>query len=122
MVGNLTPIDLQGLFDRMDEEANGLQRAASRVWLFADEKTVALTNAVVLAAMDVVEAHHTPQSGRAFTLARVALIGKFANDADQTATLRNTLSLARRDLVQHARHQMDLPDVDPFSTPLGRSA
>jgi len=87
--------------------------------LFADERTVALTNAVVLAAMDVVDAHHTPATNRTFTWARVALGGRYASDIDLTATLRHTLSLARRELVLHARDEMGLPVIDPFAKSAG---
>lgn len=46
----------------IDQDGSGEDAVAgaekSRVWMAGDEHTVRLTNSVVLAAMEVVEAHH----------------------------------------------------------------
>jgi pyridoxine 5'-phosphate synthase PdxJ len=80
VVGSVAPVDFLLLFDRLNEEVGALERAAARVWLFADARTVALTNAVVLAAADMITVHHAPVSGRVSNMARVALIGRHAVD------------------------------------------
>ena len=36
VVGSVAPVDFLLLFDRLNEELGALERAAARVWLFAD--------------------------------------------------------------------------------------
>lgn len=117
MIGNLAPVDLQAVFERLDVEGDALQRAASQIWLFADdEKMVALANSVVLAAMEVVEAHHLPRGGRTSTYAQVAILGRFANSDAEMRSARKQLSTARSDLVAHVRDSLGLAEIDLFAS------
>ena len=120
-VGSLAPVDLLAVFGRVDAAADELQRAAARVWLFADPRTVALTNTVVLAAMDVVDAHHQPARGRAWSLAKVAVSGQLGVDATRVTAAREELASARRALIGHARQTLRLTEVDPFEGVVGPS-
>jgi hypothetical protein len=61
---NFAPLDIAQVFDRLNGEGKALQLAAARVWLMGEPQTVALTNAVVLAAAEVVTAHYEPAVGR----------------------------------------------------------
>jgi hypothetical protein len=114
VVGSVAPVDFLLLFDRLNEEVGALERAAARVWLFADARTVALTNAVVLAAADMITVHHAPVSGRVWNMARVALIGRHAVDIEGIASSRETLATAREALITHTREALKLPAADPF--------
>lgn len=117
VIGAVAPIDFLEVFERMNHEANALQRAAAQVWLFADERTVVLTNAVVLAAMDVVEAHHEPTVGAIRNYTQIALTGRHARNSDRVAATRKALAEARRSLVTHTRSRLDLPTSTRSHTP-----
>ena len=77
-------------------------------------RTVALTNAVVLAAADMITVHHAPVSRRVWNMARVALIGRHAVDVEGIASSRETLATAREALITHTREALKLPAADPF--------
>jgi hypothetical protein len=112
------PVDFLEVFDRMNADAIGLQRAAAQVWLFADNETVALTNAVALAAADVVTAHHQPAVGRAHRYAPIALTGRHSTDLERLKANREVLADARKALVNHTRKTLGLGETDPFAIPL----
>jgi pyridoxine 5'-phosphate synthase PdxJ len=114
VVGSVAPVDFLLVFDRLNEEVSALERAAARVWLFADARTVALTNAVVVAAADIITVHHAPASGRVRNLARVALIGRHAVDVEGIASSRRRLANAREALITQTREALELPAADPF--------
>lgn len=114
IVGSVAPVDFILLFDRLNEEVTALERAAARVWLFADPRTVALTNAVTIAAADMITVHHAPVSGRAWNMARIALIGRHAVDVEGIAASRERLANSREALINHTRGILDLPATDPF--------
>lgn len=114
IVGSVAPVDFILLFDRLNEEVSALERAAARVWLFADPKTVALANAVTLAAADMITVHHAPTSGRARNYARIALTGRHAVDVDGIAASRENLAKSREALISHTRSILKLPATDPF--------
>jgi hypothetical protein len=54
---------MSGLFELLNADAVAMNRASAQIWMASDQATVTLTNAVVVAAMDVVVAHHTPRRG-----------------------------------------------------------
>lgn len=115
MVGSVAPIDFVVLFDRMNDEVTALERAASRVWLFADPRTVALSNAVALAAAEVMSAHHEPSSGRVWNSVRIALTGRHAVDLERIASSRSRLAEAREALITHTRSALGLEAADPLA-------
>jgi hypothetical protein len=116
LVGSVAPVDFIQLFDRLNDEVTALERAAARVWLFADTRTVALTNAVTIAAAEMITAHHAPTAGRAWNLTRVALTGRHAVDVDRIAVSREGLATSREALIRHTRGFLKLPATDPFQT------
>ena len=118
VIGNVAPVDFLEVFDRMNVESIGLQRAAAQIWLFADDETVALTNAVALAAADVVTAHHQPAVGRAHQYARIALTGRHSRDLERLKASREVLADARKALINHTRTTLGLGETDPFAIPL----
>lgn len=114
IVGSVAPIDFMVLFDRLNEEVSALERAAAQVWLFADPRTVALTNAVTIAAADMITVHHAPVSGRTWNTARIALTGRHAVDVEGIAASREQLSKSREALISHTRGILNLPATDAF--------
>lgn len=118
MLGNFAPLDMVQVFDRLNGEGKALQRAAARVWLMGEPKTVALTNSVVLAASEVVAAHHEPAVGRFRNLALIAATGRHAKDFERVEKARRELAESRRDLADHARRVLNLPETDLFAIPL----
>lgn len=118
MLGNFAPLDIAEIFDRLHGEGTALQRAAARVWLMGDPQAVALTNGVVLAAAEVVAAHHEPNAGRWRNLALIAATGRHAKDVERVESARRDLAEARRALAEHARRVLNLPETDLFAVPL----
>ena len=115
MLRTTTPVDLHELLRGISNEADTLQRAAARVWLLGDEDTVRLTNAVVLAATDVVSAHHAVTTRRIWNYVHVGLTGRHAKNETRLAEARNRLASARKALVEHSRLILGLHQMDPFS-------
>jgi hypothetical protein len=84
----------------------------------ADQKTIELTNAVVLAATDVVSAHQSVPARGLFARHVIGLFRgrKFGDEAAMKAS-REKLANARRALVEHTRNDLGLPPVDLFAMP-----
>ena len=118
VLGIIVPLDYADMFDTLNCEGDALSRASAQVWLFGDDQTVKLTNAVTLAATAVVEAHTRPRTHWILNLFRVALLGKTSRDDEDIKATRQALADARRDLVDHTRRQLDLEDVDLFALPI----
>lgn len=121
LLGTVVPLDYAAMFDTLHVEADGLNRAAAQVWLFGDEDTVKLTNAVTLAATDVIDAHTQPKTNWILNLFRVALLGRPARDVERIESSRKGLAQARRTLVDHTRRKLNLEDVDLFAVPIEKS-
>lgn len=117
VLGIIVPLDYADMFDKLNHEANALNRASARVWLFGDDQTVRLTNAVTLAATAVIEAHTRPRTHWILNLFRVALLGRTSRNDESIKTTRQALANARRDLVEHTRRRLNLEDVDLFALP-----
>lgn len=118
VLGIVVPLDYADMFDKLNGEANALSRAAAQVWLFGEDQTVKLTNAVTLAAAALVDAHTQPKTHWVLNFFRVALLGKPSRDDEKIHGARQTLAKARRDLVEHTRRQLDLDDVELFALPI----
>jgi hypothetical protein len=118
MLGSFAPPDIAQVFETLNGEGKALQRAAARVWLMGDRQTVALTNAVVLAAAEVVAAHHEPATSRWRSEALIAATGRHTRDVARVADARRALAKSRRALAEHARQVLDLPEIDLFAVPL----
>jgi hypothetical protein len=113
ILGAVAPVNMSSLFETLNSEANALNRASSQVWMAGDQDTVKLTNSVVLAAMDVVEAHHaTRQGNRIVRFLRELFFGRQLGDPEQVEKCRAKLAFARSDLVEHTRLTFGLPSVD----------
>jgi hypothetical protein len=106
LLGNFAPVDWLAVFDRLTSEADGLQRAATRVSLTADLETVRLTDAVARAAAEVVEAHAAHTGNRFIHYLRIALLGRYSRDAARLSASRGALEAAQRALVQHTRGEL----------------
>jgi hypothetical protein len=79
----------------------------------ADQKTIALTNDVVLTAMDVVEAHYGPRIGnRAVRFLLELFVGRRPGDPAEVEGWRQNLAAAREALAGHTRMVFDLPAVE----------
>lgn len=117
--GSVAPVDHIAMFDRLHDEATALQRAAAQLWLFGDKRVVELSNAVVLAAAEVVSAHPSSRLSRTSNYLRIALTGRFAHDLERVQDARVALAEARQDLVQYAREELGLEAIDPFATTAG---
>ena len=117
VLGSVAPVDYAAMFDKLSAEGNALNRAAAQVWLFGEDKTVRLTNAVVLAATDVVTAHTSGGRGWLGTRLMVAFSGHHAGDTKRIAEARRKLAEARRALVEHARRTLGVEHVDLFALP-----
>lgn len=114
VLGSVSPVDYTVMSERLIADANALNQAAAQVWLFGDDKTVKLTNAVVIAAADVVAAHTTAKGKRPHIL---AFFGRRSHDEEQIAGARECLAEARRALADHTRQAFRLEHVDLFSLP-----
>ncbi|GAB3055065.1 hypothetical protein GCM10027053_14830 [Intrasporangium mesophilum] len=55
--GHMVPIDPEAAFERLVQADQVLARASGKVWLIGEPEAVRLTNALTLAASDVVSAH-----------------------------------------------------------------
>ena len=117
ILGSALPVDYAAMFDKLSAEGTALNRAAAQVWLFGEDKTVRLANAVVLAATDVVAAHTHAKGGRLRTLVMVAFFGTYPRDEQRIASARQALAEARRALVEHTRQTLKLEHVDLFGLP-----
>lgn len=111
-----TAFDLANLIANLSRHADALNRAAAQIWMTADQETVRRTNAVVLAAMDLVSAQSAVQPAT-WRHARRLLQGMELADESVVAAARQKLANARRDLVEHTRRQFGLPHVDLFALP-----
>ena len=114
-IGAVSPVDFLAVFERMNNEATAMQRAASQVWLFADERPVSLSNAVVIAAAEVMNAHQAHSTGSIRRYTTVLVVGRHPSDAARLGDARAALSEARRALILHTRTCLDLPEADPYS-------
>lgn len=121
ILGAVVPLDYSAMFNTLNVEVDALNRAAAQVWLFGEDDTVALANAVSLAATDVIDAHTRASENRIASLLRVAIFGRLDQDAQKIQTARRALSRARRDLVEHTRLKLGLEDVDLFALPADQS-
>jgi hypothetical protein len=107
------PVDLPTLFRSLNVEAEALNRASAYVWMNADQKTIALTNDVVLTARDAVEAHFSPRIGnRTVRFLLELFIGRRPGDPAKVEATRQNLAAAREALVGHTRLVLDLPAVE----------
>lgn len=114
----VVPLDYADMFDKLNRETNALSRAAAQVWLFGDDQTVKLTNAVTLAAAALVDAHTQLKSHWLLNFFRVALLGQPSRDDENIHRARQALAKARRDLVDHTRRKLDREDVEMFALPI----
>lgn len=117
VLGSVAPLDYAAMFNSLNVEVNALNRAAAQVWLFGDDETVALANAVSLAATDVVSAHTGANATWVSNLLRVAVFGQPPRDAERIQSAREALGNARRALVEHTRKKLGLAHVDLFAVP-----
>ena len=101
----VTPFDQQALFEGMNVHFEGLNRAAARLRMTQDQETVCLTNAVMLAAAEVIEAHHASPSRRRRLLRMLheLFAGKQLGDPAAISRSRATLAESVRALVAHMR-------------------
>jgi hypothetical protein len=120
--GVIRPFDYQALFARLSSETEALTRAGAQVWMAEDQETVTLTNAVVMASMDVLGAvMGRPTLG---LLGKVLRIWRGVRFGDVTAikVAQERLGAARRELVDHTRGSLRLEAVDLFALPDGWEA
>lgn len=118
LVRIVAPLDFSALLDKLNREAEALNRASAQIWMTTDQQTVKLTNAVTSAAMDVVTAHHaTPKSGRVRRHLVGLVRGRSFGDEHRIQEARQRLAEARKALVDHTRHELRLPPVDLFALP-----
>lgn len=118
IVGTVTPLDVATLFDAMNADVEAMQRAGARIWMECDQETVALTNAVVVAAAEVIEAHQTPlPGGKVVNFCRGLVKGKQSGDPSQVKDAREALGRTRKALVEHTRRTLRLEHVDLFALP-----
>lgn len=113
LFGTVTAVDIQRVFELLNTDAAALTRASTQIWMASDQETVELTNDLVLAAMEVVEAHHARRPGnRIIRLLHELFFGKQLGDPTRVEATRVKLAEARRQLVHHSREQLGLPAVD----------
>jgi hypothetical protein len=113
VLGSIAPVDMSSIFETLNAEATALNRASSRVWMAGDQDTIKLTNDVVLAAMDVVEAHHAKHRGnRIVRFLRELIFGRQFGNPERVARSREALATARADLVDRMRQTLGLAGVD----------
>ncbi|GAA2146502.1 hypothetical protein GCM10009844_22640 [Nocardioides koreensis] len=117
VLGTVAPIDYMAMYAKLGDDLNALHRAAAQVSLFGDARTVQLTNAVVLAAADVVSAQCTHKGGKLRNYLRIAFIGRHSKDHTKIGAARQQLAAARGALVDHTRRALSLDHVDPFALP-----
>lgn len=119
LIGTVGPVDLAALLDAMNADVEAMERAGARIWMESDQETVTLTNAVVVAAAAVIEAHQTPlPGGKLVKFCRDLLKGKLTGDPTEVKHAREALGLARKVLVEHTRRTLNLEQVDLFAMPL----
>lgn len=107
------PVDLPALFRGLNAEAEALNRASAYIWMNADEGTIRRTNEVVLAAMDVVDCHHSRRpGGRVVTFLLELVVGRRPGDPAEVEAAREKLAAARTALVEHTRSVFDLPAIN----------
>ncbi|WP_152186072.1 hypothetical protein [Segeticoccus rhizosphaerae] len=118
VLSSAAPLNYAEMAESLSSDADALSRAAAQVWLFGDDQTVKLTNAVVLAAADVVTAH-TAQAGRRLTtVLNVAVFGWLPYDGEGVARAQQALAKTRRALTDHTRQALKLKPVDVFGLPV----
>jgi hypothetical protein len=118
VIGSVTPLDIAALFDAMNADIEAMQRAAARIWMESDQEAVTLTNAVVIAAAEVIDAHQTPLPGnRVLNFCRGLVTGTPSGDPSQVKEAREALGRARKALVEHTRRTLKLEHVDLFALP-----
>lgn len=106
-----TAFDWRDLYSDLGTHLEELNRAAAQIWMSADQETVRRTNAVVLAAADIVTAHSAVRPATWRRLRRL-LDGIELADPAAVERARARLCTARRSLVDHARREFDRPVLD----------
>ncbi|MDF9716481.1 hypothetical protein [Nocardioides sp. ChNu-99] len=99
----MVPVDFAGLLNPMYEETIALERAAARVRLSSDPATIASAEAVVSAAMALVEAHAGVKTGKVRWFVVLAFLGRRQFDTDVTERATADLAQRRQELVNHVR-------------------
>ena len=119
LIGIVTPLDPQALFNGMNSHFEALNRAAEQLRITGDQETVKLTNAVMFAAASVIEAHHAaPSAGWSLArLLRMLFAGKRRGDQAAIQEARASLGEAVRVLVEYTREHLNHPRVDLWAVP-----
>jgi hypothetical protein len=122
LIGIVTPLDPPALLEGMNTRLEALNRAAARLQITQDQRTVELANEVMLAAASVIHAHNqVVLSARTWpvrAVVRVFLAGEQAADpAAAVAEARSSLSKAVRALCGQTRTQLKHPRVDLWAEP-----
>jgi hypothetical protein len=113
------PLDLQLLFEPMIAEHESMIKAASRLWMEKDQRTVASVNDVVVSAADVTAAvMPTPPTG---LRAKLGFTTKGWGPPDEKELKRVTekLALARKALAEQTRFSLGRGGIDLFALPHG---
>ena len=120
LIGIVTPLDHQALFNGMNTHFEALNRAAAQLRMTQNQETIKLTNAVMFAAGSVIEAHHAAPSSR-WSLVDVVhnlFAGRqMGGDRATVEEARATLGEAVRVLVEYTRKQLNHPHVDQWAVP-----
>jgi hypothetical protein len=119
LFGVIKPFDYQALFAKLRSEIEALNRAGAQVLMSEDQETVTLTNAVVKASMDVLDAvTGHPKVGLLGKILRIWRGVRFGEVA-AIKVAQQRLGDARRALVDHTRGSLNLKAVDLFALPAG---
>lgn len=116
IIGTVTALDLAALFEAMNADVEAVNRAAARIWTTGSQQTVALTNAVVMCATELMEAHQAPPPGGVVRKLSVRLArGRQFGDPDRVQGAEQALGRARKALAEHTRSTLDIDPVDLFA-------
>lgn len=115
----VTPYDPHSMFAEMNIHFEGLNRAAAELRMTHDQQTIELTNAVAMAAAQVIDAHHARPASRRSLLQflKQLITGRTMGNDQAVKQARLKLSEATRDLVHYAREQLGHPQVDIWAVP-----
>jgi hypothetical protein len=109
--------DYQGQMDGFRREIVALTRAGAQIWMAEDQEIVRLTNAVVDAATDAIDAFMVlPNAnfiGKVLRLWRGTMLG----DEAAISAARERVAAARVCLVEHLRRTLGLESIDLLARP-----